>query len=130
MAREYPDIPHSMRKVYRCFEWWPGAHTARLPIPERLWSAAWREAGMEKQRHAKRRCATFAVRQPRPAQPPVKQFKNVTLTDSSCNLRMLPVAVARRFFSNASSTARPPAAARELAGYGPEDRARYGRALS
>ena len=40
MARESPDIPHSMRKVYRRFERWRSAHTARLPIPERLWAAA------------------------------------------------------------------------------------------
>jgi hypothetical protein len=40
MARESHDIPHSMRKVYRRFERWRNAHTARLPIPERLWAAA------------------------------------------------------------------------------------------
>ena len=40
MARESLDIPHSMRKVYRRFERWRRAHTARLPIPERLWAAA------------------------------------------------------------------------------------------
>src|SRR6516164_5742828 len=40
MARESPDIPHSMQKVYQRFERWRGAHTARLPIPERLWAAA------------------------------------------------------------------------------------------
>ena len=40
MAQESPDIPHSMRKVYRRFERWRSAHTARLPIPERLWAAA------------------------------------------------------------------------------------------
>src|SRR5215831_1813171 len=40
MARESLDIPHSMRKVYRRFERWRSAHTARLPIPERLWAAA------------------------------------------------------------------------------------------
>ena len=31
MARESLDIPHSMRKVYRRFERWRSAHTARLP---------------------------------------------------------------------------------------------------
>jgi hypothetical protein len=36
MARESADIPYSMRKVYRRFERWRSAHTARLPIPERL----------------------------------------------------------------------------------------------
>ena len=40
MARESHDIPHSMRRVYRLFERWRSAHTARLPIPERLWAAA------------------------------------------------------------------------------------------
>jgi hypothetical protein len=40
MARQSPDIPHSMRKVYRRFERWRSAHTARLPIPARLWAAA------------------------------------------------------------------------------------------
>jgi hypothetical protein len=40
MAQESLDIPHSMRKVYRRFERWRSAHTARLPIPERLWAAA------------------------------------------------------------------------------------------
>ena len=40
MARQSPDIPHNMRKVYRRFERWRSAHTARLPIPERLWAAA------------------------------------------------------------------------------------------
>ena len=40
MAQESPDIPHNMRKVYRRFERWRSAHTARLPIPERLWAAA------------------------------------------------------------------------------------------
>jgi hypothetical protein len=40
MARESLDIPHSMRKVYRRFERWRSAHTARLPIPERLWASA------------------------------------------------------------------------------------------
>jgi hypothetical protein len=29
-----------MRKVFRRFERWRSAHTARLPIPERLWAAA------------------------------------------------------------------------------------------
>src|SRR6516225_5639543 len=41
---------------------------------------------------------------------PVKQFKNVTLSHSSCNLKMLPVAVAGRFFSDLNLTARYPAA--------------------
>src|SRR6516164_6892972 len=40
MSQESPDIPHSMRKVYRRFERWRSAHTARLPIPKRLWAAA------------------------------------------------------------------------------------------
>src|SRR5208282_5178079 len=40
MARESPDIPNSMRKVYRRFERWRGAHTGRLPIPKGLWAAA------------------------------------------------------------------------------------------
>ena len=40
MAQESPDIPHNMRKIYRRFERWRSAHTARLPIPERLWAVA------------------------------------------------------------------------------------------
>lgn len=40
MANEFPDIPHPMRKVQRRFEQWRSAHTGRLPIPQRLWSAA------------------------------------------------------------------------------------------
>ena len=40
MGRELPDIPPDMQKVYRRFERWRGAHTGRLPIPERLWAAA------------------------------------------------------------------------------------------
>ena len=40
MARESPDIPNSMRKVYRRFERWRSAHTGRLPIPKGLWAAA------------------------------------------------------------------------------------------
>src|SRR5437660_12929231 len=40
MARQSPDIPHDMQKVYRRFERWRSAHTGRLPIPERLWAAA------------------------------------------------------------------------------------------
>jgi len=27
MAQESPDIPHNMRKIYRRFERWRGAHT-------------------------------------------------------------------------------------------------------
>ena len=44
MARKSPDIPNSMQKVYRRFERWRSAHTGRLPIPDRLWSAAVRLA--------------------------------------------------------------------------------------
>lgn len=40
MASELPDIPHNMRRLYRRFERWRSAHTGRLPIPERLWTAA------------------------------------------------------------------------------------------
>jgi hypothetical protein len=40
MARQSPDIPHDMQKVYRRFERWRSAHRGRLPIPARLWSAA------------------------------------------------------------------------------------------
>lgn len=40
MASEIPDIPHNMRTLYRRFERWRNAHTGRLPIPERLWTAA------------------------------------------------------------------------------------------
>ena len=40
MARQSPDIPHDIQKVNRRFERWRSAHTGRLPIPARLWSAA------------------------------------------------------------------------------------------
>jgi hypothetical protein len=40
MASELPDIPHDMQRLYRRFERWRGAHTGRLPIPERLRTAA------------------------------------------------------------------------------------------
>lgn len=40
MAPESLDIPHGMRRVYRRFQRWRSAHTARLPIPARLWAAA------------------------------------------------------------------------------------------
>ena len=40
MARQSPDIPLDMQKVYRRFERWRSAHTGRLPIPARLWAAA------------------------------------------------------------------------------------------
>ena len=41
MARESPDIPNSMRRVYRRFERWRSAHTGRrVPIRKGLWGAA------------------------------------------------------------------------------------------
>ena len=40
MASELSDIPHNMRRLYRRFARWRSAHTGRLPIPERLWTAA------------------------------------------------------------------------------------------
>lgn len=40
MPTESPDIPPNMQKVLRRFERWRNAHTGRLPIPTRLWSAA------------------------------------------------------------------------------------------
>jgi hypothetical protein len=40
MASELLDIPPRMRRLYRRFERWRSAHTGRLPIPERLWTAA------------------------------------------------------------------------------------------
>ena len=40
MASEFPEIPHSIRKVQRRFEQWRSAHTGRVPIPQRLWMAA------------------------------------------------------------------------------------------
>jgi hypothetical protein len=40
MANEIPDIPPDMQSLYRRFERWRNAHTGRLPIPERLWTAA------------------------------------------------------------------------------------------
>jgi len=40
MANEIPDIPPDIQRLYRRFERWRSAHTGRLPIPERLWTAA------------------------------------------------------------------------------------------
>jgi hypothetical protein len=40
MPTESPDIPPKMQKVLRRFERWRSAHTGRLPIPRRLWTAA------------------------------------------------------------------------------------------
>lgn len=40
MANEIPDISPDMQRLYRRFERWRNAHTGRLPIPERLWTAA------------------------------------------------------------------------------------------
>lgn len=40
MPTELPDIPPNMQKVLRRFERWRSAHTGRLPIPKRLWTAA------------------------------------------------------------------------------------------
>jgi hypothetical protein len=40
MASEIPVIPPDMQRLYRRFERWRNAHTGRLPIPERLWTAA------------------------------------------------------------------------------------------
>ena len=40
MVSELSDIPHDMQRLYRRFERWRSAHTGRLPIPERLWTAA------------------------------------------------------------------------------------------
>jgi hypothetical protein len=40
MAKEAPDIPDGMQRVYRRFESWRKSHTGRLPIPEALWASA------------------------------------------------------------------------------------------
>jgi len=40
MARESPEIPNSMRKVYRLFERWRKSRRGRLPIPDPLRAAA------------------------------------------------------------------------------------------
>jgi hypothetical protein len=40
MPTELPDIPPNMQKVLNRFERWRSAHTGRLPIPKRLWTAA------------------------------------------------------------------------------------------
>ncbi|HEV2690171.1 MAG TPA: hypothetical protein VGV35_16550 [Bryobacteraceae bacterium] len=40
MTREIPVIPPNMLKVYQRLKRWRGSHTGRLPIPERLWTAA------------------------------------------------------------------------------------------
>ena len=45
MSSESPDIPPKMQKVLRRFERWRSAHTGRLPIPQRLWTAAVALAG-------------------------------------------------------------------------------------
>lgn len=40
MPRESLDIPPKMQKLLRRFERWRSGHTGRLPIPQRLWTAA------------------------------------------------------------------------------------------
>jgi hypothetical protein len=41
MARNLPEIPHGMRRIYQRFARWRSAHPGvRLPIPPRLWKAA------------------------------------------------------------------------------------------
>ena len=45
MPTELSDIPPNMQKVLRRFERWRSAHTGRLPIPQRLWTAAVELAG-------------------------------------------------------------------------------------
>jgi len=45
MPTESHDIPAKIQKVLRRFERWRSAHTGRLPIPQRLWTAAVRLAG-------------------------------------------------------------------------------------
>jgi len=40
MSIESPDIPRNMQRALRRFERRRGAHSGRLPIPERLWAAA------------------------------------------------------------------------------------------
>jgi hypothetical protein len=40
MPTDSPDIPLKMQRVLRRFERWRSAHTGRLPIPKRLWTAA------------------------------------------------------------------------------------------
>jgi hypothetical protein len=45
MPTESSDIPPKMQKVLRRFEQWRSAHTGRLPIPKRLWTAAVELAG-------------------------------------------------------------------------------------
>ena len=40
MVQESSDIPTDIQKIMRRLERWRSAHTARLPILERLWSAA------------------------------------------------------------------------------------------
>ena len=40
MANEIPNISADMQRLYKRFERWRSAHTGRLPIPERLWTAA------------------------------------------------------------------------------------------
>lgn len=38
--RDEDEIPVGMRRVCRRFERWRNGHTARLPIPEKLWASA------------------------------------------------------------------------------------------
>ena len=45
MATESPNVPPNMQKVLRRLERWRSAHTGRLPIPKRLWTAAVKLAG-------------------------------------------------------------------------------------
>ena len=40
MAKEVPDVPPDMRKVYLRLRRWRSSHARRVPIPDSLWAAA------------------------------------------------------------------------------------------
>ena len=94
MARESLDIPHSMRKVYQRFERWRSAHTARLPIPERLWAAAVelaREHGVSRTAQALR-LEYGKLRQLMESAPPVVKSRVAKTTPASGQRRSRSVA--------------------------------------
>ena len=56
MPTDSPDIPPKMQKVLRRFERWRSAHTGRLPIPKRLWTAAVKLAREHRVFHTAKLC--------------------------------------------------------------------------
>jgi hypothetical protein len=104
MARESPDIPHSMQKAYRRFERWRSAHIGRLPIPARLWSAAVelaREHGVSPTAQALRLEYGKLKQLLESADPITKRLAKRRVLSSRLRVAKAPTARLRRARSNA-----------------------------